>query len=92
MAGLPPASWMRNQMLNQDTGFKVAVIVPPGDFPILEVPPTQVERVHQLLVEHGIGHTVGSQLMRDDPDAAVTIHLGRLSDRQQIQDVLDGVS
>lgn len=76
-------------MLNQHTGFKIAVTVPPGGFPVVEVPPEQVEDVHRLLVERGIGHTLPSRLTRDDPRAPVVIHIGRLWDRQQIQDVLD---
>ena len=78
-------------MLNRDTGFKIAVIFPPGGFPLVEVPQGQVDQVHQLLIENGIGHTVASRLIRDGPGIPVTIHLGRLWDQQRIQGVLDSV-
>jgi hypothetical protein len=78
-------------MFNRETGFKIAVQVPPGGFPIVAVPPEQVDDVRRLLAQHGIGHTPESRLMRDDPSEEVVIHIGRLWDRQRIQDVLDSV-
>jgi len=70
---------------------RILVTIPPGGFPIIEVPPDQADQVHQLLIEKGIGHTVASRLMRDNPLTPLSIHFGKLWNREQIQDALDSV-
>jgi hypothetical protein len=91
IACVPLATGARTIMFNQHTGFKIAVIVPLGGFPFFEVPPSQLDQVRQLLIENGIGHTVGSRLIRDGPAVAVAIHISKLWGRERIQHVLDSV-
>jgi len=79
-------------MLNQDTGFKVAVQVKYDSGPYVVVPDRQVDEVDRLLHENGIGHSIAHRLSRRDAEVhEQVIHIGRISDLQDAQDVLDSV-
>jgi hypothetical protein len=57
--------------------------------PFVNVPSHQVNRVHQVLVDNAIGHTIDPLI--DLKDGRRVIHVGVLWDRQVIQDLLDGL-
>lgn len=77
-------------MLNKHHGFKVAVIVPATGFPFVVVPPHQVDDVHRLLNEHGIGHALPPDRGGNAGNEQV-INIARLWEREWVQDVLDSV-
>lgn len=78
-------------MHNQDTGFKVVVHLLLGSGPYISIPPQQVERVHQLLTEHGIGHTLPEPTSGSEDGGEVSIQVGRMYDVERIQDILESV-
>ena len=75
-------------MFNRSTGFKLAVIAAPNGFPRVIVPEKQGDQVRQLLIESGIGHSVGATLADHDCHERV-IQIGRLWNARLVQDVLD---
>lgn len=79
-------------MLNQLTGFKIAVIAPPDCPPLVIVPAAQVEDVRELFMRRGIDHAVGAErLPPTEAHDHRVIHVGTLWDRETVQDVLDSV-
>jgi hypothetical protein len=75
-------------MYNQRTRFKIQVGLSGDGFPFVTVPREQVDQVQQLFTASGIGHTVPPP-QTDQPQQIIQI--GRLFDREQVQDVLDSV-